>query len=115
MRSTRCCAALRHRDRVAQHRPMIIVSGTIHVRDGRRAAFLASSLEAVAEARRTPGCLDFIVAADPIEDDRVNVYEQWESEVALEAFRGEGPGEDLSADIVRADVARHQVASSGHA
>ena len=94
---------------------MIIVSGSIRVRPGRRDAFLAGSMEAVAAARRAPGCLDFVVAADPIETDRVNVYEQWESEAALEAFRGEGPGEDLSTDIVDASVARHQISSSGPA
>jgi hypothetical protein len=52
------------------------------------------------------------VAADPIEPDRVNVYEEWDSEEALPTFRY-GPGDDLSAAIVRADIARHQVASSG--
>jgi quinol monooxygenase YgiN len=90
---------------------MIIVSGKIYVRPGARERFLASSLEAVAQARRSRGCRDFVVAADPIEPDRVNVYEEWDSEEALPTFRY-GPGDDLSAAIVRADVARHQVASS---
>ena len=94
---------------------MIIISGTIYVRPGQREAFLAASMEAVAAARSSPGCLDFVVAADPIEPDRVNVYEQWESEAQLEAFRCDGPGDDLSSDIVKADVSRHQVSSSGAA
>ena len=94
---------------------MVIVSGTIYVRPGKREAYLAASMEAVAAARSSPGCLDFIVAADPIEPDRVNVYEQWESEAQLEAFRGDGPGGDLTSDIVKADVSRHQVSSSGPA
>jgi len=94
---------------------MIIVSGRIYVRRGRRDAFLAASMEAVRAARRSSGCLEFVVAADPIEPDRVNVYEQWESEAQLEAFRGEGPGPDLMSDIVSADVSRHQISSSGPA
>jgi quinol monooxygenase YgiN len=94
---------------------MIIISGTIYVRPGRREAFVVASMEAVAAARSSPGCLDFVVAADPIEPDRVNVYEQWESEAQLEAFRGDGPGDDLSSDIVKAEVSRHQVSSSGPA
>jgi quinol monooxygenase YgiN len=94
---------------------MIIVSGRIYVRPGRRDAFLAASLEAVQTARRSSGCLDFVVAADPVEPDRVNVYEHWESEAQLEAFRGEGPGPDLMSDIVSADVSRHQISSSGPA
>lgn len=94
---------------------MIIVSGRIFVTSGRRDAFLAASSDAVVEARRAPGCLDFVVAPDPIEPDRVNVYEEWESEVELESFRGEGPGADLASDIVRANVSRQKIASSGPA
>jgi hypothetical protein len=56
-----------------------------------------------------------VVAADPIESDRVNVYEEWESEEALLTFRGDRPDQDLSSSIVRADVARHVVSSSGPA
>ena len=92
---------------------MIIVSGKLYVTPERREAFLAASLEAVAQARRTAGCLDFVMAADPLEPGRVNVYERWDSEAALMAFRGDGPGADLSSEIVRADVQRHHVSSSG--
>lgn len=67
------------------------------------------------QARRASGCRDFVVAADPLEPGRVNVHEEWDSETAPEAFRGEGPGPDLTADIVHADVARHHVESSGPA
>jgi quinol monooxygenase YgiN len=92
---------------------VIIVSGFIHVRPGQRDAFLASSRGAIVQARATAGCLDFVVAADPIEPDRVNVYEEWESEGALLAFRGAGPGSELTSAIVRAAVRRHRIASSG--
>lgn len=90
---------------------MIIVSGRIHVRSGARDRFLALSAAAIVRARRTTGCYDFVVAADPIEPDRVNVYEEWESQEALTRFRGDGPGEDLSAYIVRAQVAERTVPS----
>ncbi len=94
---------------------MIIVSGRIYVRPGARQEFLSSSAEAVAQARGSTGCRDFVVAADPIEPDRVNVYEEWESEEALLAFRGDGPDQDLSSSILRADVSRHVVSSTGPA
>ena len=92
---------------------MLIVSGRIYIRPGAREKFVSSSAQAIVGARACPGCRDFVVAADPIEPDRVNVYEEWDSEEALLTFRGEGPGEDLSAVIVRADVARHEIACSG--
>lgn len=91
---------------------MIIVSGRIYVRPGTREEFLTLSSEAIVQARRSSGCRDFVVAADPIEADRVNVYEEWESEEALMAFRGEGPDQDLSSNIVRAHVSQHLVSST---
>lgn len=92
---------------------MLIVSGRIYVRAGARQKFVESSAEAVVAARTFPGCRDFVVAADPIEPDRVNVYEEWDSEEALLSFRGSGPDADLSSSIVRAKVMRHVVSSSG--
>ena len=94
---------------------MIIVSGAIYVTPSSREAFLAASLDAVVKARRAPGCLDFVVAADPIDPERVNVYEQWETDADIEAFRGDGPGPQLTSDILRAEVSRHRVSSSGPA
>jgi quinol monooxygenase YgiN len=94
---------------------MLIVSGKIYVRPGARQAFLMASLVAVAQAREARGCRDFVVAADPLEPDRVNVYEEWDSEETLMIFRGDGPAQDVSSSIVRADVSRHVVASSGPA
>ena len=94
---------------------MIIVSGRLYVSRGQRDAFLAASRTAVIEARQAAGCRDFVVAADPIEPDRVNVYEEWESDNQLEAFRGAGPEPELMRVIERADVHRHRVASSGPA
>lgn len=85
------------------------------MRRGRRAAFLAASRDAIVAARRAPGGGDFIVAADPIEADRVDVCEEWESDAALEAFRGAEPGTALMSDIVRASVSRRRVSASGPA
>jgi quinol monooxygenase YgiN len=94
---------------------VIIVSGRIYLAPGTRSDFLADSHLAMRMARRAPGCRDFVVAADTLEAERVNVYEEWDSAEELEAFRGEGTPDAMAADIVRADVARHLVASSGPA
>ena len=42
-----------------------------------------------------PGCHDFAVSADPVDPERVNVYERSASPAALQAFRGDGPGDEL--------------------
>lgn len=88
---------------------MIIVSGKLHIVPGRRDAFVARSVESVIAAREAPGCIDFAVSADPVEPDRVNIYEEWESMDAIEAFRGSRPGDDLFSLIVRAEVAEREV------
>ena len=94
---------------------MIIVSGWLQLHPGRREAFLALSHAAIVAARTAPGCHAFVVAADPIEPDRANVYEEWSDEAALLAFRQDGPSADMSAMIAGAEVRRHVVAKSGPA
>ena len=78
---------------------MLIVSGKLYLKAEAMKEFLASSNEAVALARSAPGCRDFVVAPDPIEPDRVNVYEEWESEKSLLDFRGSGPDSDMRSQL----------------
>ncbi len=92
---------------------MIIVSGRIQAKPGARDAFLTASREAIVAARAAPGCRDFVVAPDPLEPNRVNVYEEWETADDLERFRGDRPGPDLTVSINHADVGRHEVAFTG--
>ena len=77
--------------------------------------FLTSSKEAMALARKTPGCRDFVISADPIEADRVNIYEEWDSEKTLLDFRGSGPSGDMRSVILRGEVSRHLISSTGPA
>lgn len=55
---------------------MLIVSGQLYIKPGRREEYLKLSVESVAQARQALGCRDFVVAADPLVADRVNVYEE---------------------------------------
>lgn len=90
----------------------MIVSGKIYLHVGKRDEFLASSLAAVKAARKALGCRDFVVAADPLEPERVNIYEEWDSEADLLVFRGDGPDQSLSSLIADAAVYRHEISSS---
>jgi len=91
---------------------MIIVSGTLHVDPADREAYLSGCRPVIEHARQAPGCVDFHLSADPIDPTRINVYEQWDTVAAVEAFRGEGPTEDQGTAIVAAAVFEHEVASS---
>lgn len=91
---------------------MIIVTGHIVVQPGRRDEFVALSRPAMTEARKHHACQMFVVAADPLEADRVVVSEVWTSRDELLVFRGQGPGTDLSALIVSGHVREFFVSDS---
>lgn len=78
---------------------MIIVLGHLVVAAADRERFLASSAVAVRAARQAQGNIDFVVGADLVDEDRVNVCERWTDRASLDAFRGAGPGDDLGAMI----------------
>ena len=90
---------------------MLIVAGHLVVDPADRDAFLTESARAVALAREAAGCLDYAVTADTLDPRRVNVFERWESEAALLAFRGAGPPGEMAARILDADVHRYVIAS----
>jgi len=89
---------------------LIIVCGSLRLVPGQRDTFIARSLPAMRAARQAAGCLDFSVSPDPLDPDRANVLERWESHAALQAFRGSGPDDDLSALIRGYDMGEYDVA-----
>jgi len=90
----------------------IIVSGWIRVDEADRDRYLGECHEVIVAARDSDGCIDFHLSADPIEPDRINVYEHWESVAAVEAFRGSGPSNEQTASIRDASIWQHEVALS---
>lgn len=89
---------------------MIIVAGSIYVDPAGRAGYLEDCKAVVGAARAAAGCLDFSVSADLLDDARINVYERWDTDADLQAFRGDGPSGDQQAQIVRAEVSDYTVA-----
>ena len=91
---------------------MIIVAGHLRVAAADRDRFLASSREAIELARATPGCHDFVVTADPLDAERINVYERWANRATLHAFRGDGPNDELTTLITSSDINEFDVLSA---
>jgi len=89
---------------------MIIVAGHITVEPQQREAYLAGCVSVVDQARRAAGCLDFSITADLIDPGRINVFERWESQAAVEAFRGSGPSDEQGAAVLSASVAEYDIA-----
>jgi quinol monooxygenase YgiN len=93
---------------------VIIVAGELRLDPELRDAYLAAVADVAPLARRTSGCLDFVQAADPLEPDRINVYERWDSDEALAAFRAQGGPDEPGApmpELRSASVRKYRVAS----
>ena len=88
---------------------MVIVAGHLTVATGQRESYLAGCVGVVEQARRAGGCLDFSIAADLVDPDRINIFERWVSREAVEAFRGSGPDDEQSAAMVAASVTEYDV------
>jgi quinol monooxygenase YgiN len=91
---------------------MVIVTGWLRVAAGDRERYLETCRPVVELARPTPGCLDFSLSADLVDDERINILEMWESVAAVEAFRGDGSSDDQEEMIIDAHVEQHEVAST---
>ena len=89
---------------------MVIVAGHIVVHPQQRESYLAGCVGVVELARRASGCLDFAITADLVDPGRINIFERWESQAAVEAFRGDGPSDEQGAAILAAEVAEYDVA-----
>jgi quinol monooxygenase YgiN len=71
--------------------PTVIVAGHITVEPQQCESYLAGCARIVEQARRAVGCLDVAICADLVDPGRVNIFERWESQAALETFRSSGP------------------------
>jgi len=94
---------------------MLIVAGHLRVDPTERDAYVADCRVVVEAARAAAGCLDFTIDADVVDPGRVNVYERWEAEEPLLAFRGAGPDAGQQAAILDADVRRYTISDVGEA
>jgi quinol monooxygenase YgiN len=91
---------------------MLIVAGSLYVRPEERDRWVEAHHDIVQIARRAPGCIDLYFCADPIDESRVNMFEQWESEEALQAWRA-AAAPPPKPEIRKATVLKYQISSSG--
>src|SRR5216683_2374325 len=101
---------------------MVIVQGTFRVDPADREAYLAESVQAMLSSRAERGCLEYVLAADPVEPDRVVLSERWESmddldehlraferrRDAADADSGAGPG----VTVLNRDIVIYEVSST---
>ena len=79
---------------------MVIVGGWFEVDPSERDAFVASRVDGMRRSRAERGCIEYVVAADPVDPGRVVLFERWETQADLDAHlaaaRGAPRGESAS-------------------
>ena len=66
---------------------MIIIAGYSLTEAGARDAAITAFTDMMKRARRQDGCLDLSLSPDPLDADRINVFELWRDQEALDAWR----------------------------
>ena len=89
---------------------MLIIAGYVTVDATERDGFVAAHHDLLGRARQAPGCLDVAITADPLDPVRANVYERWESEDHLTAWRRIASAPDTGGSILGGHVMRYDVA-----
>jgi quinol monooxygenase YgiN len=80
---------------------MVIVAGRITVEPEQRESYLA-------------GCLDFAITADLIHPGRVNLYERWGSQAAVDTFHRSAPRNKQGAAMLSASLTEYDIADVRH-
>lgn len=88
---------------------LLIIAGHITVDPGDREDYLRGCADVVEQARKAEGCPDFSLSADLADPGRIDIYERWESDAHLAAFRGEGVPDEQASRILDAGVYKYRV------
>lgn len=75
-----------------------------------RESYLAGRMSVIEGGRRADGCLDFAITPDLLDPGRVNLFERWESQAAVETFRRSGPSNKQRAAMLSVSVAEYDIA-----
>ncbi|MBW8826081.1 MAG: antibiotic biosynthesis monooxygenase [Acidobacteria bacterium] len=97
---------------------MRIVTGVFQLDPSDVDAFLESRKAAMKNSRAEKGCLEYVMAADPLDPGRVILSERWESRADLDAhiaaMRSAPPEPDAAPPVkmISREVWRFEVVSS---
>lgn len=89
---------------------MIIIAGYTRTAAEKRDGAVEAFKGMVERARAYDGCLDFSISADAVDPERVNLFECWRDQAALDAWRkvAKGPRgkpREVAVSLYRTDKA----------
>jgi quinol monooxygenase YgiN len=96
----------------------VIVAGWMDWQPGDRASALEQFALLSGPSRDEPGCVDYVICADPLLPDRIRIYEHWVDGASLDAHLAlphVAAFRDAIKDLVRTgrSVQRYVIASTG--
>ncbi len=91
----------------------VIVAGSFYVDPAERDRYVDGCRNLVEQARGAPGCLDLAISADPFEPGRINMFEYWDSQESLDAWRARAPHPAVQTALGEVEVFKHDIARSG--
>ena len=91
----------------------VIVAGWCTVDPRKRDEAVESFKALVLRGRRAPGCLDLSITADLVDAGRVNIFELWQSEEDLRAWRAVAKHPKRITPLLRMEVQKHVIDRSG--
>jgi quinol monooxygenase YgiN len=94
-------------------KPRVIVAGWYTVDPERRDEVVESCRDMMRRARSAPGCLDLSITADPVEANRINLFELWRSEEDLSSWRAVSRPPKKLPRMRRVEVQKHVIRRSG--
>ena len=90
---------------------MIIIAGHLRTAAGDRNRYLDAVADVAVLARRADGCLDFVQAPDPLDPERIHIFERWETDDDVERFRTSGGPELDLPPLLSAAVHKYRIAA----
>jgi len=63
---------------------MLIVAGAFTLDPNERDEFIASRTDSMRATRDEPGCLEYVMAADPVDPTRVMLFERWADQASFD-------------------------------
>jgi quinol monooxygenase YgiN len=91
----------------------VIIAGPVYVDPADRDRLVEGLRVVVERARQHPGCLDVSVSPDSLDAGRVNLFECWESQEILDAWRKKAPRPTTRVPFKSGDVRKHVVSRTG--
>lgn len=88
---------------------MIIVAGKLTLKPGKRDEFVDKAIDSISLARDLDDCEDFSVSLDPVDENRVNIFEKWKSRKSLEEFLNSGPDNHSFSLVESFDVYEYEI------